>query len=133
MCEDIFLKKSILIFFQPLSYKDNSNSYKMDLSNDNISQIAERRWVKREKDLKSEVQSFTNNQYGLVTVKNGGVHDTETFISRSIGVYTLGLSLLFTSPMIVVKGVRTPENVRCVERLRRNLLCFVEDGLCVEE
>jgi len=88
------------------------------------------RYLEKEKELKSDIEDLTSNQYISVTVKNGGIHQTET-LSRSLGYYTLGLSMLFTSKMIVVKGTRTPENVRCLQRIWRDNSCYIEDELTI--
>jgi len=92
--------------------------------------VVQRNWVEKENQLKSDVKDLTNNQYMRVIVKNGGVHETE-ILSRSIGYYTLGLSLFFTEPTIIVKGARSPENVRCLERLRGQISSYIEDQLTV--
>lgn len=88
------------------------------------------RYIEKEKELKSNIEDLSSNQYILVTVKNGGIYRTET-LSRSLGYYTLGLSMLFTSKMIVVKGARSPENVRCLQRIRRDNSCYIEDELSI--
>lgn len=88
------------------------------------------RYLEKEKELKSEIEDLTSNQYISVIIKNGGIHRTET-LSQCVGYYTLGLSMLFTSKMIVVKGARSPENVRCLQRIQNNNSCYIEDELSI--
>ena len=87
-------------------------------------------YLEKEKELKSDIENLTSNQYISVIIKNGRVYQTET-LSRSLGYYTLGLSMMFTSKMIIVKGARTPENVRCLQRIQNNNSCYIEDKLSI--
>ncbi len=81
-----------------------------------------------EKMLLSNLMCVTNNQYMVVTVEEGDIK-TEIPHSRSIGLWTLSLSMLFTSPYVVVKGERNAKNEACLKRLQCGLPCSVVDRL----
>lgn len=114
--------------------KDCQYSLNTDNNTDNnskiIFQIIERKWTEKETQLISDIKNLTNNQYMIITVKNGGLRETKTF-SRYLGYCTFGLSLLFTQPTLIVEGARSPENVRCLKRLQNKTSYPIEDQLKV--
>lgn len=66
----------------------------------------------------------TNNQYLCVELENGSIRRVKVH-SRFIGFFTLGISLLFTSPYIVVTGIEDVRNRDCLQRIEGSFLCKV--------
>ena len=81
-----------------------------------------------EKNTLTKLKKLSLNQYLVVKLEKGDVLRSITR-SRAIGYWTLGLSMVFTSPYVVVKGERTTENIRCLTRLIYGLPCTVKDNL----
>jgi len=110
------------------SLNNNDNN---DNSNTNvIFQAIERKWTEKENQFISDIKNLTNNQYMVITVKNGALRETKVF-SRYVGYCTFGLSLFFTQPILIVEGARSPENVRCLKRLQNKTSYHIEDQLKV--
>lgn len=70
------------------------------------------------------LRDCTNNQYVVVTLVDGDVHDVE-LRSRTLAFATLGLSLLFTSPYATVTGDFNDSNKACYEKMRRLFPCRI--------
>jgi hypothetical protein len=66
----------------------------------------------------------SNNQYLYVEVENGSIRRVKKQ-SRVLGYVTLGLSLLFTSPYILVTGTEDVRNRDCLQRIEGSVTCTV--------
>ena len=82
-----------------------------------------------EKQIPNLLKNVTNNQYMVVTLNEIGQVTSAIPYSRAIGLYSLGISRLFTRPYVVVYGKRNVRNEACVRRLTSSLSCEVVDSL----
>jgi hypothetical protein len=74
--------------------------------------------------IKRHIILCNNNQYLRVEVENGSIRRVKKQ-SRVLGYVTLGISLLFTSPYIIVTGMEDVRNRDCLQRIEGSVTCAV--------